>query len=253
MSGMLGKIFGEKPRLPEWKPIDPAAEQKKGIQENLAALPEAAGYASQVNAYNQAELDKMWKTAMPNIDSIKKAAGSNIESMLKGVIPQDVQNAVQNSAAARALGGGYGGSGMGRSLVARDLGLTSLDLTQRGLTAAERWMTFTRKALMPDQFDVTDMFLTPAQRLAFVVNERDSQFQYDYLKAQIDAMPGPIARGLHDTIMSLVASYRGGTYTGGQNWGQSMASTDSFEAGSYGHGSYSYDGDVQGADQGTGE
>lgn len=54
---------------------------------------------------------------------------------LGGQLPQDVRNLVARTAAARS-GAVTGGLGLGRDITARDLGLTSLDLSQRRLQNA---------------------------------------------------------------------------------------------------------------------
>lgn len=57
---------------------------------------------------------------------------------LGGQLPQDVQNAVTRHALAQggSVAGAGGGLGLGRDLVARDLGLTSLDLSNQRLNSA---------------------------------------------------------------------------------------------------------------------
>lgn len=55
---------------------------------------------------------------------------------LGGALPQDVRNLVARTAAARSGAVTGGGLGLGRDITARDLGLTSLDLSQRRLQNA---------------------------------------------------------------------------------------------------------------------
>jgi len=62
-------------------------------------------------------------------------AKASSDLSLGGALPLDVQNAATRSALAKS-GSTSGGLGLGRDLVARDLGLTSLDLQQQRLNNA---------------------------------------------------------------------------------------------------------------------
>lgn len=207
--GFLSNIYGSKPDVPELQRLDLGEEQRTAIQNNLAALPEAQQLVSQSNLFSASQIDDMLRRSTPNLDAIRGNVSTNIESMTRGEIPQDVQNAVQNSAAARALAGGYGGSVAHGNLVARDLGLTSLDLTTRGMSAADAWLRSSASLYQPSMLNLSSMFISPSQQAAFDINERDLQFQRDYLENQIDAMPDPVLRGVHDTIMEFAGMAAG--------------------------------------------
>jgi hypothetical protein len=110
---------------------------------------------------------------------------------------------------------------MARNLTARDLGLTSLDLIGRGQDASQRWL---QTAAAP-RFDITSMFLTPGQRIPMVTQERDNQWNQQWLRSQIKAMPNPTTRGIHDGVVNLLmgaGNYFGGNYktSSPSEWGQ---------------------------------
>lgn len=205
---VLGPIFGTKPSVPELEKLDLSEEQLKAIQANLAAAPEARKLAD----LTAEEIDTLLKRTTPNLEAIRGTATGNIESYLKGEVPKDVQEFIRRTNAATALEGGYGGTGMHGALTTRDLGLTSIDLTAKGLTAAENWMAASERLYSPAISAFTGMFVTPSQQAAFDVEERNTQFQRSWLKSQIKAMPDPVLRGIHDTIMSLAVAYLGGNY-----------------------------------------
>jgi hypothetical protein len=97
-------------------------------------LPSLKALGSQVNDFNQEQqlksIQKALEFALPG--GLGKAQGI-VNSQLAGEIPADVQAQIQRSSAARAISGGYGGgSGLGRNLTLRDLGLTSLQQQQQG-------------------------------------------------------------------------------------------------------------------------
>lgn len=125
----LTQDAGKKIKLPGWTQISPTQNQIDTAQGNLDALPSANEFAKAANQSKLAELESLMGLSPDTLKQI----GENIGSQAKGEIPTDVSDAVQRNAAVRSLGGGYAGSGMNRNLVARDLGLTSLQLTDRAL------------------------------------------------------------------------------------------------------------------------
>jgi hypothetical protein len=198
--GLLDKMSGSKPKLPGWTPINITGEQQATVAGNLSTLPQATELASGVNTFNQSELDRIYNQALPGYDRIKQNVADYLASTTRGQIPEDVANEVYRRATSQATASGFGGSGMGRNLTARDLGLTSLDLMGRGIDSTQRWLS-TQAA---PRFDVTSMFLTPAQRIPMAMEERNLKFQYDYLKAQIKAMPDPETKYWTDGVTTLL-------------------------------------------------
>lgn len=184
--GVLSNFVRGKPDMPALPVIDPGKEQGKAISNNLAALPGAESLASGVNLFNQQQMQKMLENAIPNYSGMKADITTNIESLLKGEIPGDVAAAISRSGAAKSLQGGFAGSGMHGDLVARDLGTTSLALMQQGMSQAEQWMNVAAKLETPGLFNMSTMFLTPQQQLAFDTEERNTRFGYEWGKNLMD-------------------------------------------------------------------
>ena len=208
--------YGKKPKVPEYKPVDPGAIQSQTIDQNLAALTQSKGLIGQTNQFNIEQLQKMLEQAMPGYGGMVKDASSLIQSQMRGEIPQDVQDAVQNSSAASAIGGGYGGSGMHGKRVARDFGRTSYDITQQGIDSASRWMQMTTAMFQPSMMNAQSMFLTPGQQLDVAFRNTENAFQRDWMANQIKAMPDPAKAALGDAfieeeaqIMELAGSVAG--------------------------------------------
>lgn len=234
---------GKKPKVPEFTPIDVQAQQQKAISGNIAALPEAQRLSSQVNLFNQQQILQMLEQAFPGFGGISRKASENIAAGLRGEIPQDVTTQVINRAASRGVAGGYGrASGLGRSLVARDLGATSYDITQRALTSAQSWLQSIRTGAMPELLSPTSMFITPQQQVAFAFENQANQFNVQWLRNQIEAMPSPMDRALGslldwvaNTGLSAASFGIGGLMGGGETKTKKKKSeTDTVEFGEMG-------------------
>jgi len=198
--GVFQSVFGRKPKVPALPKIDFNLEQQRTVTGNQQALPYAEELGRGVNTFNQEELDRLYNLALPGYDRIKNQVGENLTALTKGEIPQDVQDQLFRSKAVQAFRGGFAGSGLQRNLTARDFGLTSLALTGQGQDSAQRWL---QSATAP-RFDITSMFLTPSQRIPMVTNERDTQWNAQWLRNQVKAMPDPVARGIHDGLVNLL-------------------------------------------------
>jgi hypothetical protein len=214
--------FGKKPKVPELPTIDPTATQQKTVAGNLSNLPDIMQLGAGVNLFNQQQLMKLQEMALPGGLAQGQA---NILAMLKGELPADVARAVTRSAAGRAIAGGFGGSQLAGSLGLRDLGITSLQTMQQGLSAAERWMA----ATTAQQFNITSMFFTPQQRLGFEMDDRQQRFQRDSLAAQVAAAPDPAKAALGrelDRMFNTFAQFgmmaAGGAMPGGGGGGGGM-------------------------------
>lgn len=229
----IGGLLQEKPNIPAYQPIDASAEAGKAIAGNRANLPADEALASGVNTFNQDQLLAQIRKAIPGYDAIASKTSSNISDFLAGKIPQDVQDLVNRSSAARAVSGGYGGSQLANNLTARDLGTTSLSLIGQGLDAASRWLTTQRQNTVATQFDVSNMFISPAQQIAVTRENNTGQFQRDYANNLNNAafsvgdIAGHSLMKLGDSLMGAGASSAGGAAGGGPQAPAQSANWDS--------------------------
>lgn len=236
MASFIEKMSGTKPKLPPWVAIDLTKEQQNTVAGNQATLPGAQKLASDVNSFNQSEMDRIYGQALPGYDRIKQNVSDYLGSTTAGEIPDDVANEIYRRTNSRALAGGYGGSPLGRNLTGRDLGLTSLDLIERGISSTQRWLS-TQAA---PRFDVTSMFLSPAQRIPMAMEERNLAWQYKYLQAQIKAMPDPGTKYWTDGVTNLLmgaGNYWGGDYqtTPTSEWGSGTKGSPQLNTGGGGY------------------
>jgi len=124
--------------------VQRTTDEYRGIMDEAASLtPErldlftdAARQLSMAAVQTRAA---MLAEADPRAIELSQIADNNAAAMMSGQISADVQANLAKSSAMRALQGGFGASSeMGRGLTARDLGLTSLELQQRGMNDYER-------------------------------------------------------------------------------------------------------------------
>lgn len=206
------ELFGSRPTVPKIEKLSLGDEQQQAIKDNIAAAPEASKLAN----LTMDQIMSMLSRVDPGFQGKADKISSNIDDMLAGKIPQDVTEAVQRSSATQSLTGGYSGSEMGRNLTARDLGLTSLDLTGKGLSQAESWLGSVERLLSPAMSTFTGMFVTPMQEYSTHNEQNVQQFQREWLRNQVQAMPDPVIRGIQDTVMQL--SGRGGQPQSGNQY-----------------------------------
>lgn len=212
---IIGGLLKEKPKVPKYDPVNLQDSQADAIGANLANFASASQLASQTNAFNQEELLKSLRKMIPNFDEIMGKTASIVGSQLKGEIPTDVGKAISSNAAARALGGGYAGSGLHGNLVARDLGLTSLDLMQRGLDSADRWLKTSKFMTDSGRMDASSMFINPLQMWQSQMENNKNQFNRDWVGNQLDAeyslgtTVGNAMIKTDDQIMQIISSIAG--------------------------------------------
>jgi len=228
VGGLLSK--GSKPKVPAFKPIDFAAEQKQAIQQNLGSLESATDLATKTTAAEQSQLEAQLRRAIPGYDQLISQAGKNIGANLRGEVSMDVQSQLQRSAAGRALGGGFGGgTGMGRNLSARDFGLTSMQIQNQGLAQAQNFIQQQRMFGMAQPFSISSMFITPGQRIGAMQQQQTAQYNRDMTAAQVAAMPDPTMAAFGSAISSAGGMYGGAKMQQGlyQQMPQNLYSTPS--------------------------
>jgi hypothetical protein len=230
--GFLGDLFGSKPTVPTWNNISLDQSQTQAIGANQASLGSLETLGAGINSFNQQQLTELMNNIMPGFSASASTASKNIASELSGQIPTDVSNAIQSSDAAKALTGGFGGSGLSGNLTARDLGLTSLDLTNQGLSSLESWSGQIDKMFMPGQFNVSSMFISPQDEFTSTMQNQEQEMQQQWMTNQVDAMGDPVTQGLWNMGTSMlggmgkiasqgVASSMGGAGAGASGGGGS--------------------------------
>lgn len=110
----------------------PQTTQAQAITGNIANLPKLTGLASDVNAFNLGEVTKQYLAGIPQYNAMTAQSSGNILAALRGEVPSDVTNLLQQSAAERGIATGGAGSPNANAAYLRALGLTSLGQQQYG-------------------------------------------------------------------------------------------------------------------------
>lgn len=204
--GLLGDIFGSKPKLPAFKPINIDEEVSNTIsanQSNLSAAGKLSGDAAAIDTDNAlANLDRF----APGASGLIKGMVDNIQSGLSGELPEDVQRFITDKANASGFGQGFGGSGVGRNIGLRDLGLTSLDRSNQAVAQSGQALSLFNQ-IAPRPRGVAASFLSPGQRINALQGERDAKFQADTQAAMVNAQADPVIGGL---VQGAVGAFTGG-------------------------------------------
>lgn len=131
--GLFDSIFGGGKKAPHLTQLQlkPFTTGITDFTKQESYFPDLSRITGELNQDYQKSISGTLPSFIPNLQK----AGANTTSLLAGEIPTDVGNAIARTDIAKSMAGGFGiGSGMGRNLVARDLGLTSLGLQEKGLS-----------------------------------------------------------------------------------------------------------------------
>jgi len=218
------------PGAAAFQDVNLQSEQGNAIGGNIAAFKSASKLAGMTNTFNASEIQRMNELSMPGYKAMQSKGTANIMDWMSGKVPEDVSNAVRTQSASRAMAGGFGGTGMGRNLSARDLGMTSLDVMSKGMDSATRWMQMNQS--QAKTFDVSSMFVTPGQSANFAANQRDAKLSYtndanayNYAndpntaaRDQLAGMVGNLGSGMANYLGSGISSTKSSyTSSGGSN------------------------------------
>ncbi len=214
-NGVVDAFFTDVPDMPAAPHVDLGQQQGLATQANLTNLSQDEELASKTNSFNFDQIQSMLRKAIPGYDQMISKQGGIINSEMNGEIPQDVQDAIQRNSATRSMGGGYAGSGMNRNLTARDLGMTSLALTDKGLSSSEQWLQQMKSTALPSMFNLSSMFITPEQQAQNEWQNQISSFQRNWsnnvmLTNASNARTHAIANTSADVVNLAISAYGGG-------------------------------------------
>lgn len=168
-------------KVPNAPHVDTTEAQAAAIAGNIQNMPELLKLAEQADAGTLASLERM----LPGYGALLKKGTENIMSQLSGKLPPDVERYIQQQSAQRGISRGTSGSEFDSMGMVRDLGLTSLQIADRALDSATRWMTTHTARTM----DFSQMFVSPALRVATEQWNEVNRFNVRFLKNKISMLP----------------------------------------------------------------
>lgn len=199
--GLLDKLFGEKPNVPEL-----STSASKAIGTNINLMPQLEILAEAYNSLSQESMNKQFEQAVPGFSDYLGETRDITRSLLSGQYPETVQKAIEDqvnrTTSASNFGLGVANSPFGTGRLALNRGQIPLNAFQTGLSALERWVEMGRRRLAPS-LNLGAFMISP-----------EMQFNRDYQQNVIKAAPDPGIRGVFDTGMSILgmalSAYSGG-------------------------------------------
>lgn len=209
-------------KVPDAPEVDTTQAQRDAVRGNLKNLGDIEQLAGATNAATARQFMSFMEKLVPGFSSISGKIAENIKSQVSGELPADVRRLIGRAAAEKGIARGTAGSEFEDYGELRDLGLTSLQMTDRGLDTMTRWMDQINRGA--PQFNSMSMFVTPAQRIATEQWNEVNRYNTQFLKNQISMLPSN-AEMAGAQILDYVATYAttaASAYSGGAGMGNNM-------------------------------
>lgn len=182
--------YAKKPKVPMAPRVSGQQSQIQAAKGNLDALPYLQDLADQTNQFNVGKYQQRMGQLIPDYSRIMGGASGTLADWLNGVISPDVASQVRRNSNVRAFGGGYAGSGMGDNLQARDLGLTSMNLQQQGLSALPGFVGASQLGA-PAQWNPAQDYMSTEGQIGLNQRNENNRYNQEWLTNQIKALPDP--------------------------------------------------------------
>ena len=212
--GFLSKIFGKKPKVPEFTPVDYDKEYDATWDYNEKNIERFGGISRKAQEQDQQALTQGLRSAIPNYDELLAAEFDITSSLLRGELSKREQDRLRDRRAALGLSTGTQDSDLTQYSYARDLGLAERDLINQGMAYADNRIR-RQSAFVAQPVSVTSMFQSPQQRIAQKMSERDSKFNRDFAANKVAAAPDPRYVAGFNAIATLAGGAAGGAAAGG--------------------------------------
>lgn len=178
-AGVAGSLLSKGPKLPKFKKTDQTAEQGKAISSNLQHFDKAKELADRSSEADQDRLESIISRTLPGYKDLIASGGNAIKDMIGGRVPIQDQNQILRRSAEKGSALGLSGSAAGRNLSARDLGLTSLQLTQSGLQQLNPFLSTVRSTSTVNPMATSSSFISPEQRIQNEMQQNQFAFNAD--------------------------------------------------------------------------
>lgn len=216
--GFLSKIFGKKPKVPEFTPVDYDKEYDATMDYNEENIERFGGISRKAQEQDQQALTQGLRSAIPNYDELLASEFDITSSLLRGELSKREQDRLRDRRAALGLSSGTQDADLTQYSYARDLGLAERDLINQGMAYADNRIR-RQSAFVAQPVSVTSMFQSPQQRIAQKMSERDSKFNRDFAANKIAAAPDPRWVGMTKVAMAAVGGMAGASAGAGTAMG----------------------------------
>jgi hypothetical protein len=214
-------IHGRKPEFAKLKILDPMEVMKQLLSGEIQNWPFIQDLGQHFQDYMVGQLENL----IPNFSDILKEGGVETAALQKeaapliaGEIPEDVKSQVARSAAFQSLMAGTAGGPMAGALTARDFGLSSLDLMQKGANleamagnAAQRWAGLASGTVM----NPSSQLYSPEWFATFRQQQETARTANKQLRYNLAAMPDPAWADRAKMFANIVGMVAGGGGMGG--------------------------------------
>lgn len=214
----------------EFPGINTGAETDAALTDIEGFMSRAEGIAGKTGTANQRVLNQLMEESMPGFAKMQEKRRSVIDDYLNGRLPKDVEAAISRSSAGQALARGPFGSNLHLQGEARQIGRTSFDLINLGLSESGRLASTMPMAQTPS---VADFFgPTPTQRINLRSQERAQRLSILTQKAQMPTSQDVMGQGMQSTGGILLGAGARGMMGGGMG-GMAMGGMSGAGGGGY--------------------
>lgn len=207
--GFLSKIFGKKPKVPEFTPVDYDKEYDAATDYNEENIERFGGISRKAQEQDQQALTQGLRSAIPNYDELLASEFDITSSLLRGELSKREKDRMRDRRAALGLSSGTQDADLTQYSYARDLGLAERDLVNQGMAYADNRIR-RQSAFVAQPVSVTSMFQSPQERIAQKMSERDSKFNRDFAANKIAAAPDPRWVGATNAVATALGAGGGG-------------------------------------------
>lgn len=195
--------------LPGYEPVDVGLVAKEAISANQANLPAATSLASTASQSDQEILMKQLKAAIPKYSQIMESGGTAITNQLQGKLSPETVAAISRASAGRFVGQPT----MASASSARQLGLTTEDIVNRGVSNAMGWLQTAKSVSLAPTMSVSSMFVSPNTAIQVAMENA----QNNYVSAMNQAMGRTAGGG--DAFWAQYLQKKGGELQSGAGMG----------------------------------
>jgi len=214
-------IHGRKAKFAPLHLVDPIEMLKQMLSGEIQDWPQIQALGNLFQDYMVSGIENL----VPQFSDILKEGGATTQSMLeeaapmiRGEIPDDVKAQVARNSAFQALMSGSMGGPMGTAITARDLGLSSLDIMQKGAglasmagNAAQRWAGLASGTMLNPQ---TQLY-SPDWYTTFRQQQETAKTASKQLRYNMEAQPDPAWKDRAQMFANIVGMVAGGGAMGG--------------------------------------